>query len=422
MRTKGKSGEKDIGTKHSKEIAKAGGKKKMTMRERILARSKKHETRGGSSILKGDVPSFSIDTDKMKKFYKLDIIPYRVSVDNHPEAEKGELWHQRTIWVHYLENEAGDKVPVLCLRKMQGKKCPACEEERRLSKDEDADEDVLKSLRPRERELYNLIDLSDDDGEVKVWDISYYNFGELLDEEIREGEDSDVASFATLEDGKTIKVRFSIKKMGKTKFPKASKIDFIDREEPYDESILKKAFDLDKILKYLSYEEIEVMLHGGDGDDSDEDEDDTPKKGKKRHKRDEEDDEDDDSDDDTEEDEDDEEEDADEDSDSEESDESDDDESEDDSEDDVGGEDSDDDEEEEASDDEDEDSEDDEDDGDGEEDDGDDDNEDEEEDEKPKREAKGKKCPAGGRFGKDCDKLKHCKRCKLWDECDDANS
>lgn len=372
-----------------------------SLRERIKARADKRKDHGsgGSNIFKTEVRSYEISAKKPKKFYMFDIIPYRVTVDNHPEVKKGDVWHQRTIWVHYVEVDADNSQPVICPKKTFGHKCPICEEEKRMSRDPNADPDALKRMRAKERELFNVIDKTDDSGEIMVLEQSYFNFGKLLEEEVREGDDEDVAAFASPDEGKTLKVRFSEETMGgSNKFLKASKIVFLDREEQYDEDIIDKAYNLDAIIKELPYEQIAKMFYGDDQAAAEEEEDEKPKrKGKP-------------------------------------ADDDDDDEADDDSDSDDSDEEADDEEVEDPADDdeEDEDESGDDDDADG---DGDDDVEDEEvededeEDEppvkkKPKPDAKPakKKCPAGGVFGADCDTLKHCKRCGLWDACDEAKN
>ena len=233
------------------------------MGDRVRAKAEKAGNRGGGSYL--NTPD-KISFFKPKKgAMELDILPYRVTVDDHPEVGKGELWYQRTIFVHYgigIEEKA-----YLCPRTVK-KKCPICEHLAQLKRDPDADEDLIKQLRPKERELYNVIDLSGDSKDPMLWEISFFNFGETLAEEIREGEDPAVADFAELKDGKTLKVRFKESTLGTTKFLQASKIDFEDRDEDYDESVLEDVADLDKMLNVLPYDALEkIFLENGTEDE-----------------------------------------------------------------------------------------------------------------------------------------------------------
>ena len=77
-----------------------------------------------------------------------------------------------------------------------------------------------------------------------------------------------------------MKVRWDEETFMKNTFAKASRIDFIDREEPIDEDIINELPSLDEILQELGYEELFAKFHEIDVAevDLDEDEDETPKK------------------------------------------------------------------------------------------------------------------------------------------------
>ena len=70
----------------------------MSMRDRVRKRAQERERIGGLSTL--ELPE-GVDLYKPEKgTIKFDIIPYRVSVDTHPEVKKGELWYERTYLAH----------------------------------------------------------------------------------------------------------------------------------------------------------------------------------------------------------------------------------------------------------------------------------------------------------------------------------
>ena len=99
-----------------------------------------------------------------------------------------------------------------------------------------------------------------------------YAFQDLLDNEINENEQYE--DFADIEIGNTLQIRFTEEKVGKNAFCKANRIDFLERDEQYDESILKKIADLDKTLIVLSYEELEQKFLEMESSDSVDDDDD----------------------------------------------------------------------------------------------------------------------------------------------------
>jgi len=227
----------------------------MSMRDRIRKRADSRKTLGGLSTL--ELPE-GVELYKPEKgTVEFDILPYRVSVDTHPEVKKGELWYERTYLAH--RNVGPEEKFLICPRTI-GKQCPICEEHARLKKDPNAEEEVVDGLRAKERELFNVV-MKDGDGEVLILDISTFLFGRKLEEEIREGDEGN-AAFAELKGGKTLKVRWEAKSVGTQKFVEAGRIDFLDRDD-IDKAALDAVVDLDAAMKILPYEEIEKIFQAG---------------------------------------------------------------------------------------------------------------------------------------------------------------
>lgn len=384
----------------------------------------------------------------------LDIMPYVVTTNNHPDrddeyeiAVPGSLWYKRPYWLH--RSVGPENQSVVCPSSI-GQKCPICEYRAQLLKDgADWNDDSVKALKPSMRNLYVVIPKGNKKLEEKphVWDISQFLFQEKLNEEI--GENEDYETFPDLEEGWTLRIRFSEESFGSNKFAETSRIDFKERDKPYKESILDEIPSLDDLLEIPSYKTIEAIFFGGVdiddvADDDYEDEVSKPSRSRKTSKIEEDDDEDDydtndideeeSDDDDLDEDNDDDEEDMDEDEDEPEDDDEDLDEEDD-------GEDEDDDEPEDDEEDD-------------EEDDDDEDDEDDEEEEpvkpakparrtktkaaedkktkgkakdkaetkaKDKKGSKANKCPHGYKFGDDCEEYDECDTCKNWESCMDAS-
>ena len=231
-----------------------------SMRDRIRKRAESRRNMGGLDTLA--LPE-GVELYKPEKgVEEFDIIPYKVTAENHPEVKAGELWYERTYLAH--RNVGPEEKFLICPRTI-GKRCPICEEYQKLKRDPDADEDIVAGLKAKERELFNVV-TKDGDGSVMLMDISVFLFGKKLEAEILEGDESN-ASFAELKDGKTLKVRWEQKTMGKNKFVEAGRIDFVDRDD-IDEAALDMAVDLDEAMKILSYEEIEKIFQAGEDDDN----------------------------------------------------------------------------------------------------------------------------------------------------------
>ena len=205
---------------------------------------------------------------------KLDIIPYIVSNDSHPDANpdipdsahKGNPWYKRPIWVHHrigVENES-----VICLKSV-GKKCPICEQrDKQFREGMDKDDVTSKS---QLQNLYVVIPIGhrDFEEEMHIWKISNGNFQSQLDEELEEN--PDYGNFPDPEEGRTLRIRFSEESFKGNKFVEASRIDFEERDESYDEAIMEEAPNLDEIFTVLSYKELEMKFFELDKEDIDKD-------------------------------------------------------------------------------------------------------------------------------------------------------
>lgn len=194
----------------------------------------------------------------------LDIIPYTVTDPKHMDQNKelgiavvGEQWYKKPYKIH--RGIGAGKESYVCLTSF-GKKCPICEYRAKRVRDGDAKDEELKSLRPSNRNLYVVIPLGVKDCEEKphIWDISQYLFQDKLNEELAEDEDN--AVFPDIEEGLTLKIRFSEEKFGKNTFAATSRIDFEEREHSYTEKDLKDVPSLDEVLQVLSYNELEAKF------------------------------------------------------------------------------------------------------------------------------------------------------------------
>jgi hypothetical protein len=209
---------------------------------------------------------------KKRTIASLDFLMYEVTQNHNPMEDPGEIWYERTFYVH--TNVGPDEIKVICPKRTFNKRCPICEYQASLKKKKGDHKEEIKSLYPRQRQLFVLIDADDKDEKIQVWDVSTYLFGELLMEEI--SEDEDLSVFADLEEGLTVKVKFKQESIGATvKFMKAAELDFTERD-PFDDSIIDECPDLDSLLVDMEFEELEELFfcvpQGSDDDEEEEDE------------------------------------------------------------------------------------------------------------------------------------------------------
>jgi len=196
---------------------------------------------------------------------RVDFLPYIVTDPKHPDrdkeleiATKGEQWYKRPFKIH--RNVGADNDSVICPLTHK-KKCPIDEYRAELmEKGAEWDDPEVKGLKNSDRNLYVVVPRDHKDYEEKphVWDISQFCFQDSLNDELEEDEDYGV--FPDLEEGLTLKIRFSKEKLGKNTFATTSRIDFEQRDEPYNENIMKRVPNLDEMVPAMSYDALHAKF------------------------------------------------------------------------------------------------------------------------------------------------------------------
>jgi len=270
-------------------------KRKSNFRGKVGSDAKRQKTAGASygylNLPKG-VSVFSPEPGS--KHVLLDFLPYIVTDERHPDRNEAEeiampnsLWYKRPFKIH--RNVGVDNDAVLCLTSF-GKKCPICEYRAKRIR-EGADKEETDAMKQSMRVLYVVVPLNSKKHEVEphIFDISWWLFQDLLNDELEE--DEDYEAFPDLEEGLTLKIRFDSKTIGKSQaFAEASRIDFEEREEQYTEEILEDVPSLDEMFAVLSYKELQAKFFEMDEDEEDpedkeetvEDEDEKPARRKRK--------------------------------------------------------------------------------------------------------------------------------------------
>jgi len=225
----------------------------------------------------------------------LDIIPYIVNDENHPdrdvdheEALVGDPWYCRPFKIH--RSIGPDQDTVVCLESV-GQKCPICEYRKQLAaQGDEVNEEEVKALKARDRMLYYVVPLHRDwENDFHILDISYFNFHKELDAELKE--DTAYENFAHPEEGMTLNVRWERDSFGGQKFCKANRIDFNERKDGYTWEEIEELPSLDDIItkSLRTYEEVERLFMGAEGGDAGdgefEDPDKKPERTRKRRSR-----------------------------------------------------------------------------------------------------------------------------------------
>jgi len=228
--------------------------KRRSIRDRVKQDAKEQEQAGGKSQWL-NLPEDAEFHEMTAGTNIFDIVPYEITTEDDPKGAPEDLWYERTVWVHY--DIGAEKKAYACPLRTSKKPCPICVYRAKLIEDDSADEKTIEDLKPRERQIFNII--PDGEEDVKLYTTSAFLFGKKLRREVNESPDEWVGGFSDLEGGSTLQVRYIEKKLGKNKFLEADRIDFLERDD-FGEEILDRTYDLNAILRVLPYDELEKIL------------------------------------------------------------------------------------------------------------------------------------------------------------------
>jgi len=244
-------------------------KKRRSLGEKVSAKVASRQGGGNFSsylLLPDGVELFK---PKKEGNYRFNIIPY-VAGKNNRDTEPGELDYEFTFWVHRV-GEGDEQKTIICPKKTYGKRCPICEQVERLSKNYIENEDEIKAIKAKQRQIFNIVDVRDEENKIQIYETSYFKgFGEMLDKRLRNFDDEDdenYGDFADIPGGRTLKVAYTEDTFNGNKFFAPSSIDFVARKEELPDSIIDEAVCLDSCLKVLDYDAILKMIAGTDDDE-----------------------------------------------------------------------------------------------------------------------------------------------------------
>ena len=239
-------------------------KRKSNFRDKVVHNAHKQQSAKSEYGYLRLPQGVSVFSPKPSSKVRLDFLPYKVTDPKHPDrddelgiAVPGSLWYKRPFKIH--RNVGVNDATIICPTSF-GKPCPICEYRKKRLK-EGAEKQETDAMKASRRTLYAVIPINDPDNEEKihVWDMSWWLFQKLLNEELEDN--PEYGAFPDLEDGYTLRIRFSSDSIGKgDPFARASNIQFIPREDAYDEDILKNVPNLDEMVSVLSYEQIQAMF------------------------------------------------------------------------------------------------------------------------------------------------------------------
>jgi len=231
---------------------------------RVSARKWREEVRGGSNYLRRP-EGLNVFEGKPGK-YRLDFMSF-IAGEGNPRAEAGEPYFERTFFVH--QGIGPNKDWHLCSARTFKQPCPVCEHRAKLSADPEADEALIKSLAPKERQLWLVKDLMNDPENMLIWEVSYHLFGKQLKDKINNSDEEDGYDyFADPTEGLTM--RLALQQSDKGKWTEAADIEFRTRREQYESGIIKEMPCLDEMLvatPYGKYKSLFLQMEDSDDDE-----------------------------------------------------------------------------------------------------------------------------------------------------------
>jgi hypothetical protein len=236
------------------------------MREALLKRTQEsHERREDSgrfgSIFK-DIPGLQMWKCGAGE-HVVDIIPF-VAGENNPTEKKGDIAYVLEAWVHYGVGVNEDAF--ICPARTFNKDCPICEYRKQLrEEDSEENEELIKSLNPKRRAIYNIVCLDNEKEEAKgvqVWDVAHWFMERHLTPLAKKPKSGGFVLFADPDLGRSIS--FERKGTGATNTEFLGH-KFVDREGSISDEILDAAYCLDEIVAVPEYDELYAAFWGSKG-------------------------------------------------------------------------------------------------------------------------------------------------------------
>jgi len=214
--------------------------------------------------------SVMVDNLKMWKCgedeHIVDIIPYQVGANHpNPNIKEGEWSYYFEFFAHYNVGPMQDQF--ICLKETFNKKCPICEQKMALMRQENYDEDEVKSLRAKKRTLYNIVCYDTPDEEAKgnqVWHVAHWYMQKNIVPLAKNKRTGACIAFADPDEGKSI--QFSRQGTGQT--GKYLGHVFLDREDAdgnkyiISDELLESAVRLEECIKEPTYDEVAKAFYG----------------------------------------------------------------------------------------------------------------------------------------------------------------
>lgn len=215
---------------------------------------------------------------KIDESLTITVLPFKVGesinrfsqdIRSNSNAQPGDLYYEQTFFTH---REVGPEAkPVVCPRRTFGKRCPICEYRAALMKEPAADQEEIKNLAPKERQVFCVLDHKNPKKGPQLLEISFHLFGKLLDTRIKTDPQGDTGPrqyfHSPGKDGMTLILTVTGKTMGGGKpFPEVTAIDFEPRKNQLKAEWLAAVPNLCDLPAEIPYNELGSLFRQDDGE------------------------------------------------------------------------------------------------------------------------------------------------------------
>ena len=234
------------------------------MKEELIKRTQESDERkeGGdfSKYFKDDVEVGFVKFGATKEDpHIIDIIPF-IAGDKMPDfmrVKEGKPAYYLDIYVH--QNIGGGKAWIVCPAKNYGDDCPICEYINSLVK-EGKEYDDYAEIAPKRRCVYNIVNMStvkEEKKGIQIWEASHKYSEKAIQAAAKSPRGGGSIPFSHPDKEVGQSISFSV---DNDTYKTVSGHKLVPRDYDIEDDILEQAFQLDQIVKVLSYKDIKKVF------------------------------------------------------------------------------------------------------------------------------------------------------------------
>ena len=206
--------------------------------------------------------------------YEIDIVDYIVGKYN-ARADEGMTHFESEYREHWIAHLDGKRHPYVCLTRWK-ERCPSCEVAAKARGE--LDNQTFNGMRGKTMHamLVRIISFTPpkkptqdvNEKAFRIWRANNYNKGKGFMEQFTDllDENEEYKNFSNWEDGRSIKLTFKGDSFDGKNYVYVGRIDFIERENQYDDSVESKLCCLDGLFIRKSPEQLKSVIENGTED------------------------------------------------------------------------------------------------------------------------------------------------------------